>query len=138
MSGPQQDSGTGTAAGEPGRGSARPPSLDPQEPAVGKADDALVGDAVSLMDGIVDYLRAIFRLESYRIEVRARGLIRKALVLVLGVVVALAGLVFVSVGVSSLLSEWLQAPYAGPLIVGGAFLIAGLIAILSAARGKES
>jgi uncharacterized BrkB/YihY/UPF0761 family membrane protein len=105
---------------------------------VGKADDALVGDAVSLMDGIVDYLRAIFRLESYRIEVRARGLIRKALVLVLGVVVALAGLVFVSVGVSSLLSEWLQAPYAGPLIVGGAFLIAGLIAILSAARGKES
>jgi len=138
MSGPQQDSRTGTAAGAPGRGSARPPSLDPQEPAPGKAEDALVGDAVSLMDGIVDYLRAIFRLESYRIEVRARGLIRKALVLVLGVVVALAGLVFVSVGVSSLLSEWLQAPYAGPLIVGGAFLIAGLIAILTAARGKES
>jgi hypothetical protein len=59
-------------------------------------------------------------------------------VLVLGTAVVLAGLVFVAVGVSNLLSEWLGASYAGPLIVGGVFLAAGVIAILAASRRQES
>ena len=126
----------GMETGEP-RPEARPSSEAP-EPPKETTDDRLVSDAVSLMDGIVDYLRAIFRLESYRIEVRTRRVVRKALILVLGASVTLFGLAFVSVGVSSLISAWLQASYAGPLIVGGVYVIAGLIGILVASRRQES
>jgi len=127
----------GMETGEPHPGSARP-SPEPQETSKETTDDTIVGDVVSLMDGVVDYLRAIFRLETYRIEVRTRQIVRKALLLALGASVTLFGLVFVSVGVSSLISAWLQVPYAGPLIVGGVYLIAGLIAILVASRKQES
>jgi hypothetical protein len=134
---PQDAQGMGPGEPGSGPGSSRPSPSGPEEP--GKragegADDTLAGEVVSLLDGVVDYLRAIFRLETYRIEARTRRIVRKALVLVLGAAVLLAGLVFVSVGVSNLLSEWLEASYAGPLIVGGVFLIAGLIAILAASR----
>lgn len=100
--------------------------------------ESLVNDAVSLLDGVVEYLAAIFRLERYRFEVRVREIVQTVLIFLTGGAVLLLGLVFVSVGISSLLSEWLQASYAGPLIVGGGYVLIGLVAVLVAARKKES
>lgn len=99
--------------------------------------DTLVKDAVSLLDGVVDYLASIFRLERYRFEVRTRRLLQKAVFLASGAAVLMIGLVFASVGVSSLLSQSLQAPYAGPLIVGGFYLVVGMITLMIAARKRE-
>jgi hypothetical protein len=102
-----------------------------------KPGDTLVEDTVSLLDGVVEYLATIFRLERYRFEARTRRFIQKLLILVLGAAVLLAGLVFISVGISSLLSEWIGVPYAGPLIVGGAYAAVGLIVILVVGRKGE-
>jgi len=113
------------------------PPRDPALPAE-QAGDTLINDAVSLLDGVVEYLGAIFRLERHRLETRTRRFVQKAIIVVSGAAVLLLGIVFLSVGVSSLLSEALQAPFAGPLIVGGVYALGGVITILVAARRKES
>ena len=125
----------GTAAADPGGGRERTsgPGIAEREP-----PDTLIDDAVSLLDSVVEYLGSIFRLERYRIEVSTRRFVQKALILVSGAAVLLLGVVFLSIGVSSLLSEALQAPYAGPLIVGGFYALGGLIAVLVVAKRKES
>ena len=102
-----------------------------------KSGDTLVEDAVSLLDGVVEYLATIFRLERYRLEVRTRRFVQKLMILVSGAAVLLAGIVFVSVGVSSLLSEWIGVPYAGPLIIGGVYAVTGLIVLLVVGRKGE-
>jgi hypothetical protein len=56
----------GMEPGEPGPGPTRPSGPEPegQEEPAGEVpdDDTLSGEVVSLFDGVVDYLRAIFRL----------------------------------------------------------------------------
>jgi hypothetical protein len=111
-----------------------PPPAGPES----RQEDTIINDAVDMLDGVVDYLAAIFKLERYRFEVRTRRLVTKALILVSGGAVVLLGIVFASVGMSSLLSESLQVPYAGPLIVGGVYLVIGAIALVVAMRKKEN
>jgi len=123
--------GRGAAGDQPGEHERGAPPL-PQP------GETLVSDAVSLLESVVEYLSSIFRLEQHRFERRAHQFARRAAILVSGAAVLLLGVVFLSVGVSSLLSEALQVPYAGPLIVGGVYALGGLVALLVLARKKES
>ena len=93
--------GRGAAGGTGEHVSDAPPEPQPAE--------TLINDAVSMLDSVVDYLSAIFRLGQHRFEMRARRVVQRTLILVSGGAVLLLGVVFLSVGVSSLLSEALQA-----------------------------
>lgn len=97
----------------------------------------VVADSVSVLDSLLDYLAARLRLEGYRLERQGRTLVGRLLVLVALGVVALMGLVFVSVGAAELISTSYGSRPAGPLIVGGFYLVAGLIALGITSRARS-
>jgi hypothetical protein len=102
----------------------------------GRAREGLAADAVALVESVFDYAAARLHLEGYRLESRGRALAARVMVIVVAIAVALFGLAFVSIGLATLISENLGSRPAGPLIVGGVYMLAGIVAFAIAARRK--
>ena len=98
---------------------------------------SVVTDAVAVVDALFDYLLSRVRLEGRRVECKSRALLGRALVLAAAGAMALLGFVFVSIGAVSMVSTGLGAQWAGPLIVGGLYLVAGVVAVRMGGRTQS-
>lgn len=120
---------------EPRKGPAAPGSEGGAAPA---PPGGVVQEAVGIVEALADYLTARFRLETRRVELRARDLLAAAILIVCAAAVVIFAISFLSWGASLFISARLGAPYAGPLIVGGVYLLIGVVLVIIASKRAKA